>query len=396
MADTARYLQRVSFLLRQGDPIADVALYAPTDDAWSLIRPGSGRNLNLHAGIRDLVGQATVPAILDAGHTFDPDRRRDARGSAAAAIPGDRRAARDAHAGSTRRWLAAYAAGGGQGARSGHRRRSAETPGGRHSRGCRARSGGSAIGFVHRRLRDAHVYFLANTSNVARTVRATFGDRTPNVEVWDPMTGAIERVDAPGDGMTLAFEAHGSRIVVFRQSAGISPLSALRRAAGATELRTGWTLTLGGTARPGAIDLPHSWADDPSTRFFSGTASYARAVDVPAAFRAGGARVYLDFGDAPLGGARGAARRHHARQLVRRADRPADPRSGHRLRQRAARRRRLGAAVPVDVTALLRDGANDVRIDVYNTAINQLAEAEACRTSPPSPRATASASACRT
>ena len=28
----------------------------------------------------------------------------------------------------------------------------------------------------------------------------------------------------------------------------------------------------------------------------------------------------------------------------------------------------------VDVTALLHDGSNDVRIDVYNTAINQLAE----------------------
>ena len=28
----------------------------------------------------------------------------------------------------------------------------------------------------------------------------------------------------------------------------------------------------------------------------------------------------------------------------------------------------------VDVTELLRDGANEIRIDVYNTAINQLAE----------------------
>jgi len=28
----------------------------------------------------------------------------------------------------------------------------------------------------------------------------------------------------------------------------------------------------------------------------------------------------------------------------------------------------------VDVTDLLRDGANEIRVDVYNTAINQLAE----------------------
>ena len=33
----------------------------------------------------------------------------------------------------------------------------------------------AAIGFVHRRLRDADLFFLANTSNVPHTVRATFG-----------------------------------------------------------------------------------------------------------------------------------------------------------------------------------------------------------------------------
>ena len=79
-----------------------------------------------------------------------------------------------------------------------------------------------AIGFVHRRLRDADVYFLANTSNVARTVRAALRrSDAPTSSSWDPMTGAIEqRRRASGDAMTLAFEPHGSRIVVFRKSAG--------------------------------------------------------------------------------------------------------------------------------------------------------------------------------
>ena len=374
MADTARYLQRVSFLLRQGEPIADVALYAPTGDAWSLIRPGSGRSLNLHASIRELVGQATVPAILDAGHTFDliddetlaeAERRR----YRLIVVP---RVSYMPEA--TRRWLAAYAAGGGKVLEAGNgddlQARIAATV----SADVALDPGGSAIGFVHRRLRDAEVYFLANTSNVARTVRATFGDRTPNVEVWDPMTGAIERTAASGDAMTLAFEPHGSRIVVFRKTAGTSPLSVARRPAGAADLRTGWTVTLGGTPRPGTIDLPHSWADDPSTRFFSGTASYSRAIDVPAAFRASGARVYLDFGAAPpverdaLPG--GTMRGNSFAALI------APP-----LREAATvfvNGRRAGAvwAPPyrVDVTSLLRDGANDLRIDVYNTAINQLAE----------------------
>ena len=33
MPDITAYLQRVSFLLRQGQPANDVALYLPTDDA---------------------------------------------------------------------------------------------------------------------------------------------------------------------------------------------------------------------------------------------------------------------------------------------------------------------------------------------------------------------------
>jgi hypothetical protein len=35
MADLAVYLQRVSFMLRQGNPANDVALLLPNDDAWA-------------------------------------------------------------------------------------------------------------------------------------------------------------------------------------------------------------------------------------------------------------------------------------------------------------------------------------------------------------------------
>ena len=81
MPDLARYLQRVSFLLRQGEPVADVALYAPTEDAWAQIRPATSRGLNLATGIRDLIGPRIIPAILDAGHAVRRDRRSDAAGS---------------------------------------------------------------------------------------------------------------------------------------------------------------------------------------------------------------------------------------------------------------------------------------------------------------------------
>jgi len=374
MADTSRYLQRVSFLLRQGDPVADVALYLPTEDAWSLIRPGSGRNLNLWSGIRDLVGSAIIPAILDAGHTFDlidDETLKEAQPRRYRLIVLPRvKHMPDA----TRRWLADYTAGGGRVLDAGN----LTDPLGRIAAALPADVAldppGSAIGFVHRRLRDADVYFLANTSNVARRVRARFGDRTEYVELWDPMTGAIEQSQVSSLGLDLVFEPHGSRFVVFRKSVSAAPRSSLPVAIGTTELRTGWAVTIGSTARGGTIDLPHSWADDPSTRYFSGTVAYRRSVQVPASFRAAGARVYLDFGAAAsvdrgaLPG--GTMRGNSFAALV------APP-----IREAATvfvNGQRAGAvwAPPyrVDVTALLRDGSNDIRIDVYNTAINQLAE----------------------
>jgi hypothetical protein len=187
------------------------------------------------------------------------------------------------------------------------------------------------------------------------------------------LTGVIEQPGESGDALTLAFEPHGSRLIVFRKNAGSAPRSTKRRAIGTTELRSGWAVQVGGAARRGPIDLPHSWADDPSTKYVSGTAVYERTVDVPAAFRAEGARVFLDFGSAtpidrePLPD--GTMRGNSFAALV------APP-----IREAATvfvNGQRAGTiwAPPyrVDLTAWLRAGSNEIRIDVYNTAINQLA-----------------------
>ena len=194
------------------------------------------------------------------------------------------------------------------------------------------------------------------------------------------MSGAIEPLDATG-AASLTFEPYGSRVIVFR--AGGRPLPPCRfdGTADAIELRSGWSVSVGpwgpasaGPTSSSTVDLPHSWADDSRTRFFSGTASYRRSVQTPPAFRTAGSRVFLDFGDGKavereaLPG--GTMRGNSFAALI------APP-----IREAATvfvNGRRAGTiwAPPfrVDVTDLLRDGANDIRIDVYNTAINQLAE----------------------
>ena len=68
MPDVTAYLQRISFLLRQGRPSNDVALYLPTDDAWASFTLGTA---SLTQAIGKLLGANLIPRILDAGYNFD-------------------------------------------------------------------------------------------------------------------------------------------------------------------------------------------------------------------------------------------------------------------------------------------------------------------------------------
>ena len=68
MPDVARYLQRISFLLRQGEPVSDIALYLPNGDAWASFSPG---RINLIEALRDRVGPRAVAAALEAGFNLD-------------------------------------------------------------------------------------------------------------------------------------------------------------------------------------------------------------------------------------------------------------------------------------------------------------------------------------
>jgi len=383
MPDVARYLQRVSFLLRQGDPFADVALFAPVDDAWAQMRPATGRGLNLWSGVRDLLGPRIIPAILDAGHAFDviDDRTSTevmARGYRAIVLPRMTRMPD-----STRRWIADYVADGGKIV--------ADT--GDVALSTRLAAALQAdvaldppapeIGFVHRRLRDADLYFLANTSNVARTVTARFasavarpanGGARLSGERWDPMTGTIERLDLSDGAAQLEFSPYGSTVVVVRTTASTAPRAAAHRPATERAIDAGWTVAVSG-ASPASVALPHSWTSDSTTRFFSGTATYRSLLRIAPSERRSGARVFLEFGpghavtrDALPGGT---LRGSSFAALI------APP-----IREAATvivNGRRAGVvwAPPyrVDVTDWLRDGANELQIDVYNTALNQMAEA---------------------
>src|SRR3984885_10622498 len=68
MPDVTRYIQRISFLLRQGQPANQVALLLPTDDAWSGFSPGK---VSVTAEMNRLVTPAIMSSILSAGYNID-------------------------------------------------------------------------------------------------------------------------------------------------------------------------------------------------------------------------------------------------------------------------------------------------------------------------------------
>ena len=167
--------------------------------------------------------------------------------------------------------------------------------------GCRARSAGDSGDRLRpsASARRGRVFPRQHEQRRREPFARAFGDRTPHVELWDPMTGAIERLDAAGDALSLAFEPHGSRIVVFRKERGARAADRRRvERAASLELRIGLDGDDRRRRRAAARSICRIRGPTIRRRATSpAPRSYQRSVDVPAAFRAAARACYLDFGD---------------------------------------------------------------------------------------------------
>ena len=68
MPDVTRYIQRISWLLRQGQSANQVAILLPTDDAWSSFSPA---HVTITGAMQRLISPALMSAILSAGYNVD-------------------------------------------------------------------------------------------------------------------------------------------------------------------------------------------------------------------------------------------------------------------------------------------------------------------------------------
>ncbi len=417
MPDVAKYLQRVSFMMRQGRQVNDVAVYLSNDDGWAHMTPG---NPHLIEVLRERVGGDLLPAIFEAGYNldfFDEDSFKQVgrvdSGSLMLGqnkykiviLPNVERISIE-----TYRKFEEFVRGGG--VLIATRRTPAEQPGflakeADHERvaglsrqlfeGSTARGhfvadekkdlrstlqkvftpdvevapASSDIGFVHRRTPDAEIYFIANTSNVSQRLKATF--RVPELkpEWWNPFDGTVQPATVEAQtktGTTIAVDLppYGSRVVVFsKRSLSVEPVGSSEAAP--IDLSRGWRVSFGPTGAPTQMQELTSWTNSDATRHFSGVATYEKDLELPADVLRDNATLKLDFGE-------GAALPSQ------------NLRNGMRawyegpIREAAVvyvNDKRAGALwsppYSLDVTGMLRPGANKIRVMVANTAMNYMA-----------------------
>jgi len=167
------------------------------------------------------------------------------------------------------------------------------------------------VRFIHRHLDDAEIYFISNQQKAERTVNCTFRVDGKIPELWHPDSGETETVSFYGvtNGCTtvsIHFDPIGSTFVVFRHpSAGsqhdaLPPVAAIDLPAPIT-VDGDWALSFPpklGAPESAVFDHLMSWTESTNdgVKYFSGTATYEKEVQIPAEYIGTNHKLFLDLG----------------------------------------------------------------------------------------------------
>jgi hypothetical protein len=403
MPDITAYLQRVSWLLRQGEPVNDVALYLPTADAYAGFTLGHD---SVDQSMDRLLGPRVIPQILDGGYSYDfiDDDAIAAVGIKypVLVLPNVERMPLK-----TLVKIAEYARKGGiviatgriPSLAPGFLEAKTDTPQIRDLARSLFRAQGAPghlvnddpklgetlhgllkpdvtappeLGFVHRKLpsRDSF-YFLVNTSNHRVRGALEFRDGWA-AESWNPLTGKTAVLDDP-DARALDLAPYESRVIFCPPGPHAVVMMGPGTVGGGPpqvvlDLSAGWKGTFAGSAQPVTMDQLTSWSEVAGMKNFSGTAIYEKTFAVDGMRLPGWRYLYLDFGEgAPV---------------------PAPDRRGSGMRALLESPVREAAIVylngkragsvwhppyEIEITGQLHAGENSLRIVVANLAINALA-----------------------
>ncbi|MBN1818867.1 MAG: hypothetical protein JW828_16005 [Sedimentisphaerales bacterium] len=164
----------------------------------------------------------------------------------------------------------------------------------------------ASIVWIHRRLGDTDIYFVANRTDRLQKIESRFRVEGRDVELWHPDTGAIEPAGYKiADGRTtvpLQLDPRESVFVVFRRPAA-SPSRILPQptTAALATLDGPWEVVFQpnlGAPEKIRLERLESWTknSDEGVKYFSGTATYTKTVQVPQDWLKPGTGIVLDLG----------------------------------------------------------------------------------------------------
>jgi hypothetical protein len=410
MPDVMRYLQRVSWLLRQGKPANDIAILLPEDDSQAAFRPG---HVSITDEMKKRISTELMSAILDSGYNVDYidattiDKLDTIPYPVLIVPPTDRIPL------STYKKIANY------GTLSGKVIALAKTPSlgpGFKDEGDSAeiaalsqrifRQSGhvgvllnkigelanalhqalppdldaagktTGLGFIHRKLLDSDVYFAVNTSNQPIEASIHFRAKRTFIESWDPESGCILQA-ARTDRLPLTLAPYESRIFVLSNSADQEPMTqcpdvlppSAQEMKQREDLNDGWQIRFADSEQPQQLKKLVSWTELDERKNFSGEAVYTRSFTIdPLHPLLPASKLLLDFG---TGTATVDTRPANAPGMHALLDPP--------IREAAiifVNGKRVGSLwhppYRIDISSFVHPGENRIEVHVYNTAINIL------------------------
>jgi hypothetical protein len=214
---------------------------------------------------------------------------------------------------------------------------------------------GADVLYVHRKTADADIYWVNSRSDKAETVEATFRVSGKVPQIWHPETGKTEPASYSIQGdrttVTLQLTPNDAVFVVFEQPAQKTVVTIPAKTEKLITMVEGrWNVSFqSNRGAPGnaSFEKLSSFTEnaDPGIRYFSGTATYTKNINVPAKAMKG-AQVWLDL------------------------------REVGNLAEVIVNGKALGvvwkAPYRIDVTNALKAGQNHVEIKVTNLWVNRL------------------------
>ncbi|MEO3407831.1 glycosyl hydrolase [Mucilaginibacter sp. CAU 1740] len=221
---------------------------------------------------------------------------------------------------------------------------------------CKFNTVGQAL-FIHRKLSDGDMYFVSNQTAQNIDINAAFRVSGKAPELWDATTGQSRSLPEykQEDGVTtvpLKLDAYQSAFVIFRKPASVGNTKHENFPAQKvlTELNTPWTVTFDakrwGPTKPVVFDKLVDWTLRPEDeiKYYSGAAVYHNTFNIARLEK--GKHLLLDVGQVK------AMAKVKVNGIY------------------------VGgvwtAPYQLDVTSVLKTGANTVDIEVTNTWVNRL------------------------